>query len=131
MIWLWAGLIGFVLLMLALDLGVFHRRAHVVTVKEALAWSAVWATLGLAFAVFVYFGYQAHWFGLGSSIDAVDGLVNDGAAAMVKYVTGYIVEKSLSVDNLFVIAMIFNFFAVPAIYQHRVLSGRYHQKVCK
>jgi len=121
MIWLWAGFIGFVLLMLALDLGVFHRRAHVVTVKEALAWSAVWATLGLAFAVFVYFGYQAHWFGLGSSIDAVDGLVNDGAAAMVKYVTGYIVEKSLSVDNLFVIAMIFNFFAVPAIYQHRVL----------
>ena len=121
MIWLWIAFVGFVVLMLALDLGVFHRQAHVVTVKEALAWSAVWATLGLAFTVFVYFGYQAHWFDLGNSVDAVDGLVNDGRAAMVKYVTGYIVEKSLSVDNVFVIAMIFNFFAVPAIYQHRVL----------
>lgn len=121
MIWIWAGFVGFVLLMLALDLGVFHRHAHVVSVREALLWSALWITLGLAFSVLVYFGYQGHWFGLGLTPDAVDGLVNDGPSAAVKYVTGYIVEKSLSVDNIFVIAMIFGFFGVPALYQHRVL----------
>ncbi|MDO8754317.1 MAG: TerC family protein, partial [Anaerolineales bacterium] len=121
MIWLWTGFVVFVLLMLALDLGVFHRKAHVVTVKEALGWSAVWIMLGLTFSVFVYYGYENHWLGLGSSIDAADGLINDGTTATVKYLTGYIVEKSLSIDNVFVIAMIFGFFAVPAIYQHRVL----------
>ncbi|MCC7147178.1 MAG: TerC family protein [Phycisphaeraceae bacterium] len=121
MIWIWLGFIAFVLLMLALDLGVFHRHAHVVKLKEALAWSAVWASLGLAFAVFIYFGYDNHWLGLGSHVDAVDGLVNTGHTAVLKYLTGYVVEKSLSVDNVFVIAMLFGFFAVPAIYQHRVL----------
>jgi tellurite resistance protein TerC len=121
MVWLWVGFIVFVLLMLALDLGVFHRHAHVIKVKEALVWSAVWITLSLAFAVFVYYGYENHWLGLGSSIDAADGVLNDGTTATVKYLTGYVVEKSLSVDNIFVIAMIFGFFAVPSIYQHRVL----------
>ena len=121
MVWLWAGFIVFVLVMLALDLGVFHRQSHAVTVKEALVWSAVWATLGLSFSVFVYFGYEHKWVGLGSSIDAVDGVINDGTTATVKYLTGYVVEKSLSVDNIFVIAMLFGFFAVPATYQHRVL----------
>lgn len=121
MIWPWMAFIAFVLLMLALDLGVFHRSAHVVSVREALAWSAVWLAMGLAFAVFVYFAYEGQWFGLGTVADAVDGLVNDGAAATEKYLTGYVVEKSLSVDNIFVIAMIFGFFAVPALYQHRVL----------
>ena len=121
MVWLWVGFIVFVLLVLALDLGVFHRHAQVITVKEAFAWSAVWVTLGLSFSVFVYYGYENHWLGLGSSIDAVDGVTNDGTAAMVKYLTSYVVEKSLSVDNIFVIAMIFGFFAVPVIYQHRVL----------
>jgi len=121
MIWIWVGFIGFVLLMLALDLGVFHREAHVVSVKEAVAWSAVWLALGVSFAVFVYFGYEGKWLGLGTVIDAVDGLANSGATATEKYLTGYVVEKSLSVDNIFVIAMIFSFFAVPTLYQHRVL----------
>jgi len=121
MIWLWIGFIVFVLLMLALDLGVFHRQAHVVTVKEALVWSTVWVSLGLSFAVFVYFAYEGRWLGLGTEIDAADGLVNGGWIAAEKYLTGYVVEKSLSVDNVFVIAMVFGFFAVPAIYQHRVL----------
>ena len=121
MIWIWTAFIAFVLLMLALDLGVFHRKAHVVTVKEALVWSAVWVALGLAFGVFVYFAYDGQWFGLGAVADAVDGLPNDGTTATEKYVTGYVVEKSLSVDNIFVIAMIFSFFAVPPLYQHRVL----------
>lgn len=121
MIWLWLGFIGFVLAMLALDLGVFHRKAHVISVREALGWSAMWITLGLLFSVFVYYGYERHWLGLGSAVDLVDGRINDGMTAAVKYLTGYVVEKSLSVDNIFVIAMLFGFFAVPPLYQHRVL----------
>ena len=119
--WIWIAFIAFVLLMLALDLGVFHRKAHDVSVKEALAWSAVWLSMGLAFSVFVYFAYDGQWFDLGTMFDAVDGLMNNGATATEKYLTGYVVEKSLSVDNIFVIAMVFGFFAVPPLYQHRVL----------
>lgn len=121
MIWAWIIFIGFVLLMLVLDLGVFHRKAHVVSVKEAIAWSCVWVSMGLAFSILVYFAYEGKWFNLGTVADTVDGLVNDGATATEKYLTGYVVEKSLSVDNIFVISMIFNFFAVPPLYQHRVL----------
>jgi tellurite resistance protein TerC len=122
MLWIWIGFIIFVLFLLALDLGVLNRKAHVVGVKEALGWSALWIALGLAFSIFVYFGYQHQWMGLGTVPDAADGgQINNGAEAVIKYLTGYIVEKSLSVDNIFVIAVIFNFFAVPAIYQHRVL----------
>jgi len=121
MIWLWAGFIALVLLLLTLDLGVFHRKAHVDSVKEALAWSAVWIALGLAFSVFVYFGYEGQWLGLGVEPDPIDGVVNDGWTAVQKYLTGYIVEESLSMDNIFVIAMMFGFFAVPALHRHRVL----------
>jgi tellurite resistance protein TerC len=121
MIWIWVIFLVFIFLMLALDLGVFHRKAQVVTFKEAVAWSAVWFALGLAFGVFVYFAYDGQWFGLGSVADPVDGLFNDGPAATEKYLTGYVVEKSLGVDNIFVIAMIFSFFGVPPLYQHRVL----------
>ena len=131
MFWMYAGFIVLVLALLALDLGVFHRKAHVVSVKEALGWSAFWIALGLAFSGFIYLGYENHWLGLGLTPDmmtlrpvAVEGLgtvYNDGASALVKYVTGYLVEKSLAVDNIFVISMIFTFFAVPALYQHRVL----------
>ena len=136
MLWIWIAFLAFVLAMLALDLGVFHRKAHVVRMKEALAWSAVWVALGLAFTGFVYFAYDNHWMGLGlppggADSGAVADLmavspdnpqgVNDGWSASVKYVTGYLIEKSLSVDNIFVIAMIFAFLAVPPIYQHRVL----------
>jgi len=121
MIWIWVGFISFVLLMLALDLGVFHRKAHVVGVREAVAWSVVWLALGLAFGVFIYFGYEGQWLGLGTVADPVDGLSNVGSTAVEKYLTGYVLEKSLSVDNIFVIVMIFAFFAVPPIYQHRVL----------
>ena len=131
MLWMYAGFIALVLILLALDLGVFHRKAHVVSMKEALGWSAFWIALGLAFAVFIYFGYERHWLGLGLTPDlmtatpqAVEGVglsYNDGYSAAVKYITGYLVEKSLAVDNIFVIAMVFGFFAVPAMYQHRVL----------
>jgi tellurite resistance protein TerC len=121
MIWIWVGFVLLILALLALDLGVFHRKAHVVSVREALMWSAVWISLALVFSVFVYFGYENHWLGLGAAVDPVDGTLNDGTRATVKYLTGYVVEKSLSVDNIFVIAIIFSYFAVPAIYQHRVL----------
>lgn len=120
-IWIWIGFIAFILSMLALDLGVFHRKAHVVSMREALKWSAVWMTLSLCFSVFVYFAYENHWVGLGSVVDAADGHVNDGKTAAVKYLTGYIVEQSLSIDNVFDIAMILGFMKVPPIYQHRVL----------
>ena len=108
-------------MMLALDLGVFHRKPHVVSVTEALVWSAVWLSLGLSFSVFVYFAYDGQWFGHGTVVDVVDGLTNSGLSATEKYLSGYVVEKSLSVDNIFVIAMIFGFFAVLPLYQHRVL----------
>jgi tellurite resistance protein TerC len=120
-LWIWLAFLAFILLLLALDLGVFHREAHVVSVREALTWTAVWMSLGLGFSAFVYFGYEHHWLGLGVAPDAVDGRVNDGGSATLKYLTGYVVEKSLSVDNVFVIAMLFGFFAVPKVYQHRVL----------
>src|SRR5687768_4784800 len=105
MLWVWLGFITFVLLLLALDLGVFHRKAHAVRLKEALGWSAVWISLGLAFSAFVYVAYEHQWLGVGTVADPVDGVINDGWTATVKYLTGYVVEKSLSVDNVFVIAM--------------------------
>jgi TerC family integral membrane protein len=120
-IWIWIGFIGMILAFLALDLGVFNRHAHVVSTKEAIGWSTLWISLSLLFSAFVYFGYQNHWMGMGQAVDAVDGLVNTGQTALLKYLTGYVVELSLSVDNVFVIAMIFGYFAVPPIYQHRVL----------
>lgn len=118
---IWVGFTVFILGMLALDLGVFHRRSHVIRVREALIWSAIWISIALAFTLFVWFGYEHHWLGLGMTIDPVDGQINDGKSATLKYLTAYVLEKSLSVDNLFVIAMIFGFLAVPAVYQHRVL----------
>src|SRR5688572_15048639 len=127
MIWMWLGFILFVLAMLALDLGVFHRKAHVVRVREALIWSAVWITIALFFNAFVYFAYENHWLGIGRDgsgavkIDRVDGVQLDGRSAAIKFFTGYVIEKSLSVDNIFVIALIFAYFKIPGMYQHRVL----------
>ncbi len=127
MVWIWSGFIAFVLLMLALDLGVFHREAHVVKTKEALLWSAVWITLGVAFTGVVYFLYESHWYGIGQTTDLMSVTAanplgyNDGAAAALKFLTGYLIEKSLSVDNIFVIAMIFGMLKIPALYRHRVL----------
>ncbi|HEU0032611.1 MAG TPA: TerC family protein [Kofleriaceae bacterium] len=127
---LYAGFIALILGLLALDLGVFHRKLHVVGIREALGWSALWITLGVGFSLFIYAGYEHGWFGLGRGVDEMttpvvgpDGTLvyNDGGSAVVKYLTGFLVEKSLAVDNIFVIAMIFSFFAVPPIYQHRVL----------
>ncbi|MCY2952255.1 MAG: TerC family protein [Planctomycetota bacterium] len=121
MIWIWIGFITLILVLLALDLGVFHRKAHAVSVKEALIWSVVWITTAMVFNIFVYFAYEHHWQGLGlvPSLMHPTGLA--GHSATVLFFTGYVIEKSLSVDNLFVIALIFTYFRIPSVYQHRVL----------
>ena len=100
-IWVWVGFNAFVIALLALDLGVFHREAHVLSVREAAIWSAVWATLSLGFNYFVYRFL--------------------GPQAGLEFLTGYLIEKALSVDNIFVFVLIFGYFGVPAKYQHRVL----------
>jgi tellurite resistance protein TerC len=97
----WIGFNVFVLLMLALDLGVFNRKAHIVSVKEALTWSGVWICLALIFNSLIYY-----WF---------------GEHKAVEFLTGYVIEKSLSVDNIFVFVLIFGYFQIPAIYQHKIL----------
>ena len=125
-IWAYVGFIGLVFVFLALDLGVFHRDAHEVSMKESLVWSAIWLTCGISFSAFVFFAYENHWLGLGLNTPKyLDGAIAlgevTGTVAMIQYLTGYVVEKSLAMDNIFVIAMIFGFFAIPAKYQHRVL----------
>ena len=133
-LWAYVGFVGLVVLFLALDLGVFHRDAHEVTMKEAVTWSVIWLSCGIAFSGFVYYAYQNHWLGLGlatphyntsEAVAAGGPLIVSGevlgADAAKQYLAGYVVEKSLAMDNIFVIALIFAFFAVPAKYQHRVL----------
>ena len=107
--------------MLAIDLGVVNRKAHVVSVREALAFTTILVLLALAFTVLIWASYDRHWLGLGTHIDRIDGALNDGRLAAVKFITGYLVELSLSADNVFVMAMIFAHLRIPAQYQHRVL----------
>ncbi|HSK76014.1 MAG TPA: TerC family protein [Thermoanaerobaculia bacterium] len=100
-LWLWAGFNLFILAMLALDLGVFHRKSHVVSIREATTWSLVWIALAMVFNAGLW-----HF---------------RGSEPAIQLFTGYLIEKSLSVDNIFVIALLFSYFAVPPAYQHRVL----------
>jgi len=110
-IWLWIGFNLFVFFMLALDLGVFHRHSHVVTTKAAVTWSVVWITLAMVFNACLYFFWDM----------LVPNSAYSNSEASLAFFTGYLIEKSLSVDNIFVFILIFSFFAVPAAYQHRVL----------
>jgi tellurite resistance protein TerC len=98
---LWIAFNVFVLLMLTLDLGVFHRKSKEISIKDALIWTGVWIALALLFNVFVYYQF--------------------GQEKALEFLTGYVIEKSLSVDNIFVMILIFSFFNVPAAYQHKVL----------
>ena len=100
-IWLWVGFNIFVLAMLALDLGVFHRKAHALSLKEASIWSVVWITLAMVFNAGLY--------------------LFAGPEPALQFFTGYLIEKSLSVDNIFIFLLLFTYFKVPAAYQHRVL----------
>ena len=110
-IWLWVEFNVFVLFMLALDLGVFHRKSHAVSIKEAAIWSVVWITLSLLFNTVLYLYWDR----------MVPNSQYTNREAALAFFTGYIIEKSLSVDNIFVFVLIFGYFAVPAAYQHRVL----------
>ena len=121
MILMWIGFLAFVGMLLALDLGVFNKNAHAPTIREALAFTAMTVALAIGFAGFIYEAYEFHWNGLGLIRDAVDGQINDGRLATVKFVTGYIVEMSLSMDNGFVMALLFEHLKVPKTLQHRVL----------
>jgi tellurite resistance protein TerC len=100
-IWEWAGFLLLVAAMLALDLGVLNRKDHVIRPREALKWSALWVALALAFGGFVW--------------------IRHGADPALEYLTGYVIEKSLSVDNIFVFVVVFGALGIPALYQHRVL----------
>lgn len=112
----WVGFLALICAVIALDLGVFHRKAHVVTLPEALGWTAVWVSLALAFNVGVYYLYELNPGGWDMDTEQLSG-----RDAALQFFTGYLVEKSLSVDNIFVIAMIFAHFRVPLAEQHRVL----------
>ncbi len=100
-LWLWIGFNLFVLAMLALDLGLFHRKAHVVSFKESMVWTLVWVVLALLFNL-----------GVAHTLGEQKGL---------EFFTGYVIEKSLSVDNVFIFALLFSYFSVPLIHQHKVL----------
>ena len=107
--WFYAGFTGFVLVLLAIDLGVFHRQAHVVSFRESLGWSVVWVALALAFN-YGFHLYAASTFG-----------PDVGRQLGLEFLAGYIVEKSLAVDNIFVFVLVFAYFGIPPLYQHRVL----------
>jgi len=107
--WFYAGFTAFILMLLALDLGVFHRQAHIVSFRESLGWSVVWIATALAFN-YAFYLYAAAKFG-----------PNSGQQLGLEFLTGYIVEKSLAVDNIFVFVLVFSYFSIPPTYQHRVL----------
>lgn len=110
---IWISFIGFVVLALVLDLGVFNRTPHVIRTKEAAAWTSIWVFCALAFSGVVYLSFQNGW------IENPTHLTPRNA--VIKFVTGYLIELSLSVDNIFVIALIFSSFSIPRKYQHEVL----------
>src|SRR5512141_2296436 len=121
----WPFYLGFLVLvfvLLAVDLGVFHRQAHAVSIREAAAWSVVWVTLALLFNVGFYFYMRWH-FPRDPHLMALPGFDPAGQAweTALEFLAGYVVEYSLSVDNIFVFVVVLSYFAVPAAYQHRVL----------
>lgn len=120
--WFYLAFVGLVLLLLALDLGVFHRKAHTVRFREAATWSVVWISLALLFC-FLLYQYALWKFPQDPRLMAVPGFDPEAVAWLVslEFLTGYVVEKSLSVDNIFIFVMVFSYFAIPAKYQHRVL----------
>lgn len=111
--WIWVAFIAIIIVFLALDLGVFHKHDHVIRSKEAAIWTAIWVTVALSFSGVIYWLFDA---GL---TDNPTGLTP--GTATLKYITGYLIELSLSIDNVFVIAVVFSAFSIPPLYQHRVL----------
>ena len=111
--WVWILFLALVSIFLALDLGVFNKEDHVIKSKEAGIWTAIWVTTAMAFSGVIY------WLFASGMVDNPTGLSPNNA--VLKYITGYLIELSLSIDNVFVIAVIFSAFKIPAMYQHRVL----------
>ncbi|MGE3492042.1 MAG: TerC family protein [Vicinamibacterales bacterium] len=120
--WFYAAFTAFILVLLAIDLGVFNRQAHVVSIREAAKFSAIWISLALVFNVLLYF-YALSTFSGNERLLAMPGFDPAAAASRValEFLAGYVVEYTLSVDNMFVFVVIFSFFRVPSVYQHRVL----------
>ncbi len=120
--WFFPAFTSFVILLLSIDLGIFHRKAHRISVKEATMWSAVWVALSLIFN-FLLYQYAAQAFAHDPRLMAIPGFDVEKAARQVglEFLAGYILEYSLSVDNIFVFIVIFNYFGVHAMHQHRVL----------
>lgn len=116
-VWIWIAFIAFILALLTLDLCVLNRKTHVIRAREALLWTGFWVSLALGFNVLVYFMYEYHWLGMGQ----LYGRELSGRDASLQFFAAYLVEESLSLDNIFVIALIFTYFKVPAQFQHRVL----------
>ncbi len=114
---LWIGFLVGVIALLALDLGVFNRTPHIISTREALGWTGFWIALSLAFNGMVYFIYEYGWFGVAEAVGHTGG----GDKAALEFFTAYLVEKSLSLDNIFVMALVFRYFRVPPAQQHRVL----------
>ena len=123
--WAYGGFLLAMVLMLALDLGLLNRKAHVIGVRESLAWSALWVSLAFAFTIFVYFAYQRHWLDLGldppRTVSGAPGVPLTAGDAAMNYIGAYLTEYALSMDNIFVIATIFKYFRTPPEHQHRVL----------
>lgn len=113
----WVGFIALVMLLMAVDLGIFNRKAHIPTIKESFLSTIGWICLALVFNIFIYFAYEYKWLNLG----LYEFEPMDGRTAALKYMTGYLLEEALSVDNLFVMALVFTQFRVPKKYQHRIL----------
>jgi tellurite resistance protein TerC len=116
MIWFWLGFFALVALLLALDLGVLHRKATEPSLKSAAWWTVGWVCLGLSFAGVVYLMYEQKWFGEMGGPEKLDG-----SDASITYVAAYLLEQALSIDNIFVMSLLFRSFRVPMKYQHRVL----------
>ena len=113
----WIGFIVMVFFLMAIDLGLLNKKAHTPSSKEALFSTLGWVLLALVFNVWIYFAYENHWLNLGTYIHEP----MDGKDAALKFLTGYLLEESLSIDNLFVMALVFARFQVPKQYQHRIL----------
>ena len=110
---LWSGFITLILGFLALDLGVFNKESHTISTREALSWTSLWVTISLLFSGAIYLIYQSEWVANPEQLLPME--------AVLTYLTGYVIELSLSLDNIFVIALIFAYFKIPREYQHRVL----------
>ncbi len=120
--WFYAGFTVFVLVLLALDLGVFHKKAHEVSFKESATWTAIWISLAMVFN-FLFYLYAKWKFTTDETYNLIAGFDPDTQAktSALEFLTGFVIEKSLAIDNIFIFAVVFGYFAIPKMYQHRVL----------